>query len=354
MMVHRDCRHFRGDIPCRPHKEHGVHCEGCGYYDKTGKKILIIKLGAIGDVIRTTPLLHKLKEVYPDAEITWLTHTPEVVPSVVDKIISFTLSNVIPLLAERFDIVYNLDKDMEACAIAVMIQADIKDGFTLKAGRCVPLNEKAEHKWLTGIFDDLNRENTKSYPAEIFEICGFEFNHERYIMDTPPQFRWDIKEKRPLVGLNTGCGSRWTTRLWDFEKWAALIDKLKKRGYGVLLLGGPNEDEKNRRLSEETGVSYLGHFPLNKFFSLLNQCDLIVTGVTMALHIAIGLGKKVVLFNNIFNRNEFELYDLGRIIEPAVECKGCFKQRFDSKCEVSNCMDLISPETVFKAVEELL
>ena len=37
----------------------------CSYYDPVDKKILIIKLGAIGDVIRTTPLLHKLKATYP-------------------------------------------------------------------------------------------------------------------------------------------------------------------------------------------------------------------------------------------------------------------------------------------------
>ena len=52
-----DCRYFRGDVPCKPHKENGVHCvdergNDCQYYDPTGKKILIIKLGAIGDVIQ--------------------------------------------------------------------------------------------------------------------------------------------------------------------------------------------------------------------------------------------------------------------------------------------------------------
>src|SRR5207249_851233 len=62
-----DCRFFRGDIPCSPHKEHGVHCvdadgNSCPYYDPTTKRFLVTKLGAIGDVIRTTPLLHKLKE----------------------------------------------------------------------------------------------------------------------------------------------------------------------------------------------------------------------------------------------------------------------------------------------------
>ncbi|HEX9614834.1 MAG TPA: glycosyltransferase family 9 protein, partial [Bacteroidota bacterium] len=123
-----DCRYFRGDIPCKPHKEHGVHCVDehgidCRYYDPTDRRILIIKLGAIGDVIRTTPLLRKLKEVYPRARITWLTHTPEIVPSSVDEILPFSAASITALQATKFDVLYNLDKDREACALASLISS---------------------------------------------------------------------------------------------------------------------------------------------------------------------------------------------------------------------------------------
>ena len=37
----------------------------------------------------------------------------------------------------------------------------------------------------------------------------------------------------------------------------------------------------------------------------MDQCDVVVSQVTMAMHIAIGLGKRLILMNNIFNRNEF-------------------------------------------------
>jgi heptosyltransferase-2 len=69
----------------------------------------------------------------------------------------------------------------------------------------------------------------------------------------------------------------------------------------------------------------------------------------MALHIAIALNKKLVLFNNIFNRNEFELYGLGEIIEPDVECLGCFK----GECP-KQCMDLIKPNQVFETCQRVL
>ena len=54
---HYDCRHFRGEKPC------GVaeRCEGCGSYEPVTRRILIIKLAARGDVLRTTPLLRAFR-----------------------------------------------------------------------------------------------------------------------------------------------------------------------------------------------------------------------------------------------------------------------------------------------------
>ena len=71
-LVHRDCRHFRGELPCKPHKQSGVICDGCPEYDPFDMRILIVKLAAAGDVIRTTPLLRKLRAEHPRAWITWL------------------------------------------------------------------------------------------------------------------------------------------------------------------------------------------------------------------------------------------------------------------------------------------
>jgi heptosyltransferase-2 len=90
-----NCRQFRGDLPCSPHKQHGVHCveqdgSDCKYYDPVGPRILIIKLGALGDVIRTTPLLLRLKKNEPSAEIWWLTLAPDILPKGIDVILPYT------------------------------------------------------------------------------------------------------------------------------------------------------------------------------------------------------------------------------------------------------------------------
>ena len=67
--VKTDCLDFKGYMPCEPHKEKGAVCETCDVYQPSGEKILILKLGAAGEVIRNTPLLHKIKEVYKNPKI---------------------------------------------------------------------------------------------------------------------------------------------------------------------------------------------------------------------------------------------------------------------------------------------
>ena len=350
----RNCRYFRGDLPCTPHKMHGVHCvendgTDCKYYEPVGTRILIIKLGALGDVIRTTPLLHKLKDVEPSAEIWWLTLAPDILPKGIDVVLPYTAQSLATLSATQFDILYCLDKDKEACALAATLTARVKKGFTLDNGKPVPIDSSATHKYLTGLFDDISQANTKSYQQEIFEICGFEFSGERYIMPEFEEFQWNFPRGKKIVGLNTGCGGRWTSRLWAQENWVSLSKKLITAGYQPLLLGGEQEHKKNLEIARDSGALYPGHFPLRQFANEVNQCDLVVTAVTMAMHFTIGLGKKIVLFNNIFNKHEFELYGNGTILEPDYDCS-CY---YSPVCP-NNCMQYLVVDTVFNACRSLL
>ena len=356
-----DCFYFRGHVPCTPHKERGVHCDGCAEFRQRAGRILIIKLGAAGDVIRTTPLLVPLRNEFPDHLVTWVTDFPDLLPAVVDDPVSLDTATVLWLQQTPFDLVINLDKDRQACALAREVEAKSRRGFTLgHDGICCPVSEgvtaemaaAARSKFMTGLFDDVNQACTLSYPQEIFAICGYEFEGEPYLLDRPtPVPDFDLPQGRQVVGLNTGCGGRWTSRLWPEKYWAQLAASLRQAGYAVVLLGGPQEDDKNMRLAKASGACYPGHFDLQTFIGLMDRCDLVVSAVTMAMHIALGLGKKLVLFNNIFNRHEFEMYGRGRILAPQQKCT-CF---FQPRCRnESFCMDTLEPDTVLNAVNELL
>jgi len=305
LIIRPDCFHFRGHVPCAPHKETGVHCDGCPEFRQREGRILLIKLGAAGDVIRTTPLLEPLSRKFPNHAITWVTEFPGLVPAQVVDVATFNAETVLWLEQTSFDVVINLDKDRQACALASAVQADQRWGFVLgENGLCEPatvgvsegMAKAAADKFATGLFDDVSQACTQSYPQEIFEICGFEFTGQEYVLDRPasvPDF--GLPTGKAVVGLNTGCGGRWTSRLWPEEHWVTLANNLQSAGYAVVLLGGPEEDEKNLRLAQATGACYPGHFPLSVFIGLMDQCELVVSAVTMGMHIALGLDRKSVV-----------------------------------------------------------
>jgi heptosyltransferase-2 len=69
------------------------------------------------------------------------------------------------------------------------------------------------------------------------------------------------------------------------------------------------------------------------------------------MHIAIALGKPLVLFNNIFNKHEFELYGKGKIIEPVSGCD-CY---YGSVCKRERyCMYDISPDCVLDTIVKVV
>lgn len=354
LKINTDCIFFKGDLPCKPHKKHGYHCEDCLAYQKIETRILIIKLGAIGDVIRTTPILRKIRENYPNAKITWLTHTPSILPqNEIDEILKYNFKSVLQIQHTSYDLLFNLDKDKDACALTQTIQANNRFGYTLKNGVAFPMNYLANHKYATGLFDDISKQNTKSYVHEIFEMLGWEFQGEEYVFDNheDKNFDWKLDRSKKLIGLNTGCGDRWTTRLWPEENWIKLVRLLQNNGFEPVLLGGEQEHEKNQRIAKVSGATYLGYFNLEKFINLVYQMDLVVTQVTMAMHITIALQKKIVLINNIFNPHEFELYGRGKIISPPKECI-CY---FDGTCKNGvSCMHDLNPETISQEVSNQL
>lgn len=352
--IKHNCIHFKGYIPCVPNKQRGKICNNCDEYQPIKKRILIIKLGAIGDVIRTTPLVEKYKTIFPDCHITWITQFPDILPhNKIDSILSFDFVSVFKITHDKFDIAINLDKDFEACALLYDTNASEKYGFILINNFISPVNKLAEHKFLTGIFDKVSKQNTKSYLEEIFEICGFDFNGEEYLMPFNKEHyeKWNIINKlsigKKIIGFNTGCGARWKTRLWPEKYWIELIKRLAALNYFPVILGGKDEDKTNLKYAEITGVYYPGYYTLAEYIEIVRHCKIIVSAVSLTMHIAIGLQKTLILFNNIFNKNEFELYGRGEILEPNSGCdcyygQICKREKF--------CMEDLLVDNVFNAI----
>lgn len=349
-----DCRHFRGGIPCLPNKLRNKVCDRCDEYSPVTKSILIIKLGALGDVIRTTPLVTRFRKEFPGCKITWITHSPEILPKkLIEEILPFNFISVYGITHRKFDIAINLDKETEACALLADVNSKQKFGFIWLDGHIGIANHDAEHKLITGAFDSISKENKKNYLVEIFEICGMDFRGEEYLLDVNEMYfeKWNSlrvnANGKLIIGLNTGCGKRWLTRIWPGNYWIELINLLQSEGYFPVLLGGKDEDDQNKQFAAETKAFYPGTYSLEEFIALSSHCDVIVSAVSMMMHIAIGLKKPLILFNNIFNRNEFFLYERGAIVEPESGCD-CFYGNTCTRNE--HCMNDLKPDSVFKAI----
>lgn len=375
MGIKLDCRYFKGDKPC---KYNGL-CSGCEYYQPIGKKILIIKLASIGDVLRTTPLLRGLKEKYPDSYIVWLTSqfSLDVLRgnNFIDEILTYNLKSTLRLQVEFFDVVISLDKAIEATALASKVRAKERLGYGLsKEGRAFPFNKEAEYAFNLGLSDELKfKTNKKSYQEIIFDTVGLKFKNQEYILelnDEQRQFSEDFLKKNRLnsddfkVGLNTGCGSIFPYKKWTIDGFVELTNKLVRgqmtglipiscNKTKVLLLGGKQEIERNREILKKVDVPIVGtgcYHNLKEFIALINCCDLIVSGDTLAMHIAIGLKKMVVALFGPTCAQEVELYGRGESRISLLDCAPCYKNSCNRN---KNCMEMITPQEVLEAIYKL-
>ncbi|PYL68044.1 MAG: hypothetical protein DMF20_01880 [Verrucomicrobia bacterium] len=345
-----DCIYYLGDRPCRPHVEAGHRCT-CSHFQPTNRRGVIIKLGAAGDVLRSTPLLRALDPLNTGTKILWVTHFPDLLPAQACETVRPTAGTLARIGSGTWDFCWNLDKDPEACAIATAAKAKEYRGYTLREGVPYPVDEAAWHKFATGIDNPYSRRNRQSYVEEVFDITGLPFQGEEYwLRDATAAARETairLVPKDSAIGLNIGAGKRWPSRIWPVEYWVDLIKLLKAHELQPILLGGPEEVEMSARLVDETGCSASGVQPLEIFYAMIERCECVVSAVTMAMHLAIGARTPLVLLNNIFNRYEFELYGRGEIVEPSSLCD-CY---YSPVCRTGRkCINEIVPKIVLEAV----
>jgi len=363
-----DCRFFLGDRPCKWHKATSVLCQ-CEHYEAITERILIIKLDAMGDVLRTTALLPALAAAHPHAAITWITRR-ESRPLLernpyITEILNYGEDALVQLEARTFDRVINLDAGKTSAALATAARSSRKDGFILDARGLVQATNAAARHWLElGVFDDLKRRNARTYQDLMADIIGLPGCGHRYVFELSEEERaagraqlerLGIDFTRLVIGLNTGAGQRWELKQWREEGYLELIERLaRKHDVQFVLLGGPEERERHKRLQSRSAVPLIDggcDNPVRRFAALVAACGLVVTGDTLAMHLSLALGCRTIVLFGPTSANEIELYGLGEKVMPRMECLSCYKPACDF---VPNCMDLISTDMVEAAVDRQL
>lgn len=364
--IAQDCRHFLSDRPCSFHKLSGVVCP-CVHYEAVKDRILIIKLDAMGDVLRTTSILPGLAIAHPGAKIYWLTklesepllrHNPYIAEIWVHGADALALIGTI-----KFQRIINLDSGKLSAGLAACAIGDRKEGYLMNENGWVQATNAPSREWLLmGIRDDIKRKNQRTYQSIIADILGISIGAMDYVLSlTKQEIVWSqaflqtlgVRPGVPLVALHTGGGTRWRMKQWREEGFVKVCQILRDHcGSEVqfLLLGGPPEDATNRRIREavEFPIFYTGEaLDLRQFCAVVGQCTVLVSGDTLAMHVALALRRRVVTIFGPTSAAEIELYGRGEKIVAPLDCVCCYKMECDF---TPLCMDVITPESVVAAV----
>lgn len=370
LFYRQDCRHFTGEKPCAPHKAEGVVCRDCPRYEPVQERILIIKLDAAGDVLRSTAILPAFKKSNPGLSIWWVTENSSKPLLEKNPYIDVLLSAdpALPGLlgTASFSRAFNFDMGRKAASLLALSNSPVKKGFGLsKEGAVVPLDSSAEQWFEMGIFDSVKRANQRTYQDHLFQLGGLSYAGEKpQLVLTDKEIQWaarfaeknKLSKFKKIVGFNIGSGGRWPMKRWRLGGFEWLARQLKKKHpkAGVLLYGGPEERElmpalvkKLKGLCLATGTENT----LRQFASLVNLCGVMVTGDTLALHVAVALEKRVVAYFGPTSDVEIDLYGRGEKVLPILPCQDYYKGECSQKI---SCMDNLKEKDMLAAVERQL
>ena len=362
--MHLDCRHFTGALPCAAHKRDGSVCDRCRDYERVSRRILIVKLAAAGDVLRTTCVLPAMRHAWPGAQITWVTER-SAMPllednPLIDRVIA-RQDALERLMVERFDAGFGLDPDEAGGALMAMARCGERFGYALDdRGRVLPLNDGACAWWRLGLDDGAKRANRRTFQELLFETCELHGPAARPQFAVADAARQAVQERLGLrlapfmrtVLLNTGGGGRWAQKKWTPEHYRGLAQRLRgeQPDTAVLIAGGPEEQALNAMLLaslDDEGIVDAGcDNTLKEFAAIVELADLVVTSDSLALHMASALSRPVVALVGPTSPWELEMYGSGEVVTADVPCLACYRRQCDKPV---TCMERLTPRDVYDA-----
>lgn len=361
-----NCKRFTGYKPCYP--DHNCWEDGCKDNIPFGTKILIINLDAMGDVLMTTAQLASIKKQYPQSTIIWVTLKNAYLlldnNPYIDKVYVYDAESISILQSMKFDIVLNVDKSQRSGALAMAVEAPIKRGFGVNEnGQIFPFNEGAYYNYKLGMDDHLkfkvNKVTGQEYLSETFEIpyerneYVFEFNDEEKQFIAEYKKSIGIKDSDEIVGFNTGCSLLYPNKKMTIEQHQILIDRfLRTNRFKVMLVGGPEDTERNKIIAEPFGDKIINTPTtegIRKGACYESIPQVIITGDSFGMHLAIALKKFVIAWFGLSCWTEIDLYDRGIKLYPeGLFCAPCWKKvcPYDLECIQMIDLDRMFDEAV--------
>jgi heptosyltransferase-1 len=337
----------------------------------TPRRVLIVLLGAIGDVVRALPLLGRIRRAWPDAHISWAVE-PKSRPLLeghpwLDQVIVYDRAHApwtfIPFLnkirAGRFDLVLDLQRHLKSGLASRISGARDRFGFSasnskefnhLFSNHQIPAQPNMRLKLLQyQAFGD-----ALEIPPAPIEFGLAPSNQER------DRARAMLAEApRPILAVI--LGSSWPSRIYFPESTAAVIRDLTRSDKNSpalfpVLLGGPDETQLGADVMRELGaipaLNLAGRTSIRDLIAIFPECAVAFGPDSGPMHIAAAVGCPVVSLWGATAAERSAPWGFAEFaISGAIPCHPCYLRQ----CPIGReCMRRISPDEVSAALRRAL
>jgi len=327
------------------------------------RRVLVIKLRAIGDVILSTVVTGNLRRAFPEAAIDFLTEPPSrevlsgnrFINSVVlyDRRAMNGLDLIRTVRRGRYDLIIDLFGNPRTALLTRLSGARLRVGYRFR-GRAYAYNVVVEPRG--------NRVHNTQFNLDALEALGiaitdrsiyfpFSIEDERFVDAFFPKFA----DRRPLV-VSINAGGGWYTKRWGLDRYASLADRLvdEYRAH-IILLWGPGER------GDVESIKSMMHHPafippqttLSQLGALIKKSSIMVTNDSGPMHIAAAVGTPVL---GIYGPTDPVLqgpYGDAHVVirNESLSCLGCNY----TSCPIGHpCMLELPVESVSAGVRTLL
>jgi lipopolysaccharide heptosyltransferase I len=347
------------------------------------QKILILRLSAVGDVIRTLPAVKALKEHVPSSSITWIVEEPsqaflESQPEV-DSVILFprkrwtkgmkSLGTVWQTIREmrrfigglrkrKFDVVLDFHGILKSGLLSFLSGSRKRIGYdrsSTKEGNFLFSNVKVR----------LPKEKISRFARNftLLRGMGLEVRDVKYSLHIPAADREHVASflkssepprNRPLIAIHPGTSIKAFFKRWPPDQYARLADRLVRELRATVLFTWGTEElewvESIRRQMEEPSLLGPRTESLTVLGEVYRRCDLYIGGDTGPMHVASLMGIPVVVIYGPTDPIENEPFGNHIKIRKEVGCNPCHNY----SCKELLCVKAVSADEVFKATKEIL
>ena len=344
------------------------------------RRILLIQISAIGDVILLTPALRAIRKQFPHARLTMVTSpiNQQLLQNCpyIDEILTFRpdshrdasspsrfVAFVHSLRERQFDLAIDFEHWPRLTALlAYLSGAPRRIGFRTSG--------QHRHYVFTDTVEHMRGKHELLSFLEIAKLldCDTE-NTELEVWPCVEDFNWveqflkehGIKNNIPLVGIHPDAGRTEPRRRWTEEGYQQVADALsKKYDAQIILTGAPSEIELSKQIASMMHAKAIiasGKTNINQLAALFSRCQFVLCGNCGPMHLAAAVKTPVVALHGPTNPAQWGPWGEKHIIICSdMSCSPCLNLGFEYGCEAlpdgtSRCMRMISVERVLSVCE---